>query len=91
MILHLEDDEALGQLKVDLHNNFDCHGHDGKTQTTDWEVIDIIELSGDHTHQTLRYIAPADITLGAYHLSVELLDKAGNQAENGLRFDVLAE
>ncbi len=35
----LTDDSDLSQYKLDLHNNFDCHGHAGKVATTDWIVL----------------------------------------------------
>jgi hypothetical protein len=89
--LHLTDNKELGQLKVDIHNNFDCHGHDGKTATTDWEVLDVTELTGTTQHVTLEYVAPADITAGAYHFDVELIDAAGNEAAEQEIFDLKAE
>jgi len=89
--LHLTDNEALGEIKVDLHNNFNCHGHDGKTATTDWEVLDIRDLSGKEQHVTLEYVAPADITPGAYHFDIKLLDAAGNEAPEEEIFDLKGE
>lgn len=91
VVLHVEDDTELGQLKLDVHNNFDCHGHDGKTAGTDWEVLDITDLTGTEQHVTLQKVAPTDITAGAYHFDLQLIDAAGNEAAEQEIFDLKAE
>ena len=39
------DNEALSQYKVDIHNNFDCHGH-GRKVSVDWTVLEVIDIEG---------------------------------------------
>ena len=78
----ISDDDELSQYKLDLHNNFDCHGHSGKVETTDWYVLDIVDLSG--SEQTLNFSlpVPADVTSGNYHFSIQAADASGNSAES---------
>ncbi len=83
------DDRALSQYKVDIHNNFDCHGHGGAAapgvavpditgQTEDWTVLQLEELSGTEEAVTLTLQAPENVTAGAYHFQVQVLDESGN-------------
>lgn len=74
-----EDDEALSQYKIDIHNNFDCHGHRGPI-TVDWNLQEVINLSGQTSSITKSITVPNDVTAGSYHCSILLLDEAGNQA-----------
>lgn len=82
------DNEALSQYKIDIHENFDCHGH-GKT--SDWNVLEVINLTGTTQQITKRIPVPENITAGTYHFSIQLLDAAGNQAENTFLRDVVVE
>lgn len=78
------DNEELSQYKVDVHENFDCHGHSKLEETAVWEVIDIVDLDGltaDVTH-VLR--VPDTATAGTYHFSVQLADFFGNSAKTEL-------
>lgn len=83
------DNEALSQYKVDIHNNFDCHGHGGgsapsiqvpnvENQTTDWTVLSINNLSGTSStvNQTLN--VPENVTAGNYHFHIQVIDAVGN-------------
>ena len=92
--LALTDDEALSQLKVDIHTNFDCHGHAGTTgsgltapdtdgSTGDWSVLDLIDLGGREDRVDLDLIPPANATAGTYHFQVQAVDAAGNEASPG--------
>ena len=84
-----KDDEALSQYKVDIHNNFDCHGHGGgsapnivvpnvENQTTDWSVLDIQNLSG-LSEQVVRTLnVPENVTAGNYHFNIQVIDESGN-------------
>lgn len=87
--LRFEDDEALSQYKIDIHNNFDCHGHgaaptpgistpDLVNQTTDWTVLDIVGLSGQESEIDLKLTVPENVTAGYYHLQIQVLDESGN-------------
>ena len=85
------DNEALSQYKVDIHNNFDCHGHGGgvapsipapniDNQTTDWTVLEIQNISGTSTpvQQTLN--VPQNVTAGNYHFHIQVIDEEGNDS-----------
>jgi len=83
------DNQALSQYKVDIHNNFDCHGHGGAAApgipvpnvgsiTEDWTVLDLEALSSQSETVTLSLIAPENITAGAYHFQIQVLDESGN-------------
>ena len=83
------DDEALSQYKVDIHNNFDCHGHGGgsapnivvpnvENQTTDWSVLDIQNLSGLSEQIVRTLTVPQNVTAGNYHFNIQVIDESGN-------------
>lgn len=73
------DNEELSQYKIDIHQNFDCHGHN---KTSDWSVLEVIDLSGTEELINKQLLVPENVTAGKYHFSIQLLDAAGNQAEN---------
>ncbi len=85
------DDEALTQYKVDIHNNFDCHGHGGGSapnfvvpnvdnQTLDWTVLDIKDISGTSAQVERSLEVPENVTAGNYHFHIQVLDEAGNDS-----------
>ncbi len=78
----LTDDEELSQYKIDLHNNFDCHGHSGKTETTDWFLVSIEDVAGSDQTVTRELAVPTDVTTGLYHFNIQATDAAGNNAES---------
>lgn len=83
------DDVALSQYKVDIHNNFDCHGHGGgsapsvvvpnvENQTEDWTLLDVVDLSG-MSEQVIRTLeSPENVTAGNYHFQIQVIDESGN-------------
>lgn len=87
--LAFSDNQLLSQYKVDIHNNFDCHGHGGAAApgipvpnvgsvTEDWTVLALEGLSGQSQNITLSLEAPENITAGAYHFQIQVLDESGN-------------
>lgn len=83
--LVLSDNENLSQYKVDLHSNFDCHGHaKPATNTEDWYLIDIQDVSGKTAEVELELFAPNNVTSGTYHFGVQATDAAGNNSESTL-------
>lgn len=83
------DDNALSQYKVDIHNNFDCHGHGGggapsvvipnvANQTEDWTVLDIQDLTGNSSSVERTLKVPANVTNGNYHFQIQVIDESGN-------------
>ncbi len=87
--LLLEDNSELSQYKIDIHNNFDCHGHgevgapsinipDLNSTTTDWSVLEINELSGQSQTINKTLMVPENVTAGNYHFELQVLDESGN-------------
>lgn len=85
------DNEALSQYKVDIHNNFDCHGHGGGSapkipivkvdnQTTDWALLDIQSLSGTSSRIQRTLTVPDNVTAGNYHFHIQVIDESGNDS-----------
>ena len=83
------DNEALSQYKIDIHNNFDCHGHGGGSapsitipnvdnQTIDWAVLDIQNISGSSSEILRTLEVPANVTAGNYHFQIQVIDESGN-------------
>ena len=84
-----KDNEALSQYKVDVHNNFDCHGHgegnlfitpvpDVNNMTTDWTILDIQDISGLNAPVARSFDVPENVTTGNYHFQIQVLDESGN-------------
>lgn len=74
------DDAELSQYKVELHNNFACHGHSGKVETVDWYVISIEDVAGADQTVTRTFPVPSNVTTGNYHFHVFATDAVGNNA-----------
>jgi len=83
------DDGALSEYKIDIHNNFDCHGHGGaatpginppgvENQTTDWTILDITPLNGKEAQVARTLNVPENVTAGTYHFQIQVLDESGN-------------
>jgi hypothetical protein len=75
------DNEELSQYKLDVHQNFDCHGHAKLEQTVVWEVIDIGNISGKEAQVTKVLNVPDSATAGKYHFSIMVADFFGNAAK----------
>lgn len=84
-----KDNEALSQYKIDIHNNFDCHGHGGgsapsvviptvENQTTDWTVGDIQNITGTESPVNRSLNVPQNVTSGIYHFQIQVVDEYGN-------------
>ncbi|MBI1192807.1 MAG: DUF4625 domain-containing protein [Bacteroidetes bacterium] len=94
--LLLTDNEALSQLKVDIHANFDCHGHArlaGSAETTentqDWSVLSLENLSGTALEHSVRLAAPTNPTSGTYHFQLQVVDKAGNSDPTAYVYSII--
>ncbi len=77
----VSDNEELSQYKLDLHSNFDCHGHAKLEETTVWEVIEIEGISGTEAFVSSTLVVPDSVTAGAYHFSIQAADFFGNAAK----------
>lgn len=88
--MDLEDDVMLGSYKVEIHNNFDGHGHtkasadeeEETSDTTPFTYNNSWNVSGQkniHIHHHEIEI-PSNATEGNYHLMVYCTDAAGNES-----------
>ena len=77
------DDEALGSYLIEIHNNFDGHGHKTRAdETVPFSIkksYDLNNLRNTHVHHHDIVISD-NATPGAYHLVVYCTDAAGNQS-----------
>lgn len=91
--VRFRDDLALSQYKIDIHNNFDCHGHGGgaapgisvpgiSNQTEDWTVLEISGLNGQDQTMDITLDVPDNVTAGNYHFQLQVLDESGNDNPN---------
>lgn len=78
----LEDDIALGEIRMDIHDDFDGHKH-GKKGSIDpfsWERI--LKLEAQKTAEgKIQLDIPSNVLAGPYHFDAILLDQAGNQSD----------
>jgi uncharacterized membrane protein len=84
------DDEALASYKLEIHNNFDNHGHEPAASparsasaeaTVDFTFEKTYDLSGNKNKKEHHHDVkiPANATPGNYHLMVYCTDAAGNE------------
>lgn len=76
---HLTDNEALGELKIDMHDIFD--GHEHKSSTFKWSEVMTIALSGKEQHLHEHTEVPEVTTAGPYHAIFRVIDEEGNEGE----------
>ena len=77
---NVTDDQALSEIRLDVHDAFDGHTH-GKTASftkMSWEQIDDLSGSVEATN-TIQVDVPSDAMAGAYHMEAIVVDAAGNQ------------
>lgn len=80
----LADDIALGEVRIDIHDDFDGHEHGRISQTAKPFTYQVIldEMAGEKTYRVEEQIPiPADAATGPYHLQVRFFDAAGNEGE----------
>ena len=80
----LSDNEMLRSYKIEIHDNFDGHGH-SKSETTGtthfsfqktWDISNQKNIKIHH-HEI---VIPQNATPGNYHLMVYCTDEAGNES-----------
>jgi hypothetical protein len=86
--LRLKDNEGLSQYKIDIHENFDCHGHKAIT-VSPWQVLQIVDINGTDLTETKTISVPANATAGTYHFQIRLLDLSGNEAGGSEAYSIL--
>lgn len=77
--LVVTDDRELGELKIEIHDVFDGHGH-GKNSAV-FSYTKTIALSGQNQTVTENILVPADALAGPYHLIINATDRAGSLAD----------
>jgi hypothetical protein len=87
--MELSDDTELKSYKVEIHSNFDGHGHSAtiaKVRTLEIQVPfsysnswDVSGLKNTHIHHH-EIVIPENATTGHYHFMVYCTDKAGNES-----------
>ena len=85
--LLFEDNQALSQYKIDVHDNFDCHVHE---RSAPWKILKIVDLEGKSVEVSESFTVPEDASVGNYHFLVLCLDAAGNEADF-VEYDVKVE
>jgi hypothetical protein len=79
--IKVEDDRELSQVKIEIHDNFDGHGHGRLSDAvTPFEFDTIISTNAREITINFDLAIPANVAAGQYHFIVEAIDKAGNQA-----------
>jgi hypothetical protein len=86
--MDLSDNEKLKSYKVDIHNNFDDHGHTKSTSANEaWTFTkswDVSGLKNTHIHHHEIVIPTtvngSPIAKGKYHFMIYCTDEAGNES-----------
>jgi hypothetical protein len=87
--VELSDDVKLKSYKVDIHSNFDGHGHTKSTLAdVAWAFSKTWDVSGlrntdihHHEIEVPTTINGSPIAKGNYHFSVYVTDEAGNESK----------
>lgn len=80
----LEDNIALGEARIDIHDDFDDHAHEGgRILAVPFETTVILdEMRGKTRHEVHVHIEiPENAATGPYHLQINYTDDAGNEGE----------
>jgi hypothetical protein len=80
----ITDDESLSQYKIDIHNDFDGHGHD-KSSIQPWLTVVLGDMTGREFYLTGKIGVPSTAAAGWYHVVVTASDASGNQSDFQLR------
>lgn len=75
----VEDNEMLQELKLEIHDIFDGHGH-GKMSNS-WEQIMILPLNGASQSIAENIPVPGIATAGKYHVVLRAIDAEGNESD----------
>ncbi len=87
--LKLSDAGGLSQLKIDIHENFDCHGH--KTTINPWQLLEIVDLDGSDLTINKSIKIPDNATAGSYHFQLRVLDMSGNETGGTQAYSIIVK
>ena len=76
---NISDNVALGQFKIDIHQDFDGHSH--KNTTVRYAEIRISNITGTSFDLEETFTIPSDASSGVYHGTIRALDDEGNTSE----------
>ena len=87
---HIEDASGLSEIRLEIHDIFDGHGHSGKTTATqqfrryaETRIIDAEDAESLYISEP--FVIPEDAAAGPYALHVEVLDVFANRAPMQVR------
>jgi hypothetical protein len=86
LMLKISDDQGLSEMKFDIHQNFDCHGH--RTATKDWLFQEIKPLHGTLFQDRVVLYPPVNSTSGDYHFGIQATDLSGNVSDRSLVYNL---
>lgn len=76
---HIEGDNDLSQMKIEIHDAGDCHSHE--RPITEWVYSKIVDLNSTSVTRTDTIIIPADVEHHNHHMSFKVLDSEGLSSE----------
>lgn len=80
----LADNVALGEVRIDIHDDFDSHEHESaRRMAVPFErTIILDDMQGHKTYNaTVPVSIPEEAATGPYHLQINYFDLAGNEGE----------
>jgi hypothetical protein len=72
------DNKELSEMQIDIHEDDDGHKHES-SRNAPWSTRKSFTLAGTAQSVQHQFDIPADADTGAYHLVINVLDKAGNK------------
>ncbi|MFN3343780.1 MAG: DUF4625 domain-containing protein [Flavobacteriales bacterium] len=76
--INVNDNKALKQVKIDIHDAFDGHGH---TPNVPWSSQTIYNVDGASKNITPTLTIPSNAASGPYHVIIYCIDAEGNEAQ----------
>ena len=84
----IEDNEELGQFKIDIHQDFDGHSH--KSSTVRYAEIRIKDIEGASYNLEEVFTIPENASSGTYHGTIQAIDAEGNVSQIAIfYFDIV--
>ncbi|MCC5944685.1 MAG: DUF4625 domain-containing protein [Bernardetiaceae bacterium] len=87
-----QDDVALGQFKIDIHDASEGHNHGGRIEGEPWSFVKVFDLLNVRRQTVHEHIdIPENAMPGPYHFLIQYFDEAGNEGElYELEFEILS-